>query len=293
MYRIWHYYTYLLRKHLLSWRMLAVFILTILTMDTFLAAIRVYCRDQAVKVSQWGFALIWDNKYVGLCFLLIFIFAVAVFPEDRKGDCYIISRIGISRWVAGQSLYLLTFGWIYMLFMLLVQNILLSTVLEFTSDWGKGWATLSYNDVILHYNIYTTVPYRVVSNYDPLWANILVMTIMGLLLGMLGALVFWLNFYSRAAGPLAASALVFMGLAADKNRSLQRYSPTNWIRLDHHYTITDTDQPKVAYIIGMLLLWTVLFFLLTKLRANRTQENNRRNRNGGNSLRGKEYFKRI
>ncbi|MBD5394695.1 MAG: hypothetical protein HDR71_10575 [Lachnospiraceae bacterium] len=272
------YYFYLLRKHFLSWRMLAVSILTVLTMDTFLAPLRIYSREQNVKMSQWGFALIWHNKYVGLCFMLIFIFAAAIFPEDRKGDCYIISRIGISKWVAGQSLYLLTFGWIYTLFLFLIQNMLLCSVMEFASEWGKGWATLSNDNVILHYKIYTTVPFLVVCNYDPLRANVLVAIILGLLLGMMGMLIFWLNFYSKTAGPLAASALVFMSLAAAKNSSLLKYSPTSWISLNGHYSITNTDQPTLTYMIGQLLLWTILFFLLSKLRAGRTQENNRRNR---------------
>lgn len=273
---LWRYYRYLVQRHFLSWRMMAVSIFVLLTMDSFLATIRVYCQEMDIKMSQWGFALIWHNKYVGLCFLLIFIFAASIFPEDRTKDRYIIARLGISKWIAGQSLYLITFGWIYTIFLYLVQNILLWNVIEITYIWGKGWGTLSNSNVIQQYNTYITVPYLVVSNYGPLEANILVVVIMGLLLGMLGMLIFWLNFYSKVTGPFIASAIIFLSLAASKNSMLHRYSPASWIRLDSHYRITSTSQPTVTYIIGMLILWTIMFFVLAKIRANQTQENNRR-----------------
>lgn len=273
---LWRYYRYLVQRHFLSWRMLAVFIFVVLTMDSFLAAIRIYCQELNIKMSQWGFALIWDNKYVGLCFLLIFIFAASIFPEDRTKDRYIIARLGISKWVIGQSLYLITFGWIYTFFLYIVQNFLLWNVMEITSAWGKGWGTLSSNNVIQQYDIYISVPYLVISNYNPLQANILVVIIMGLLLGMIGMLIFLLNFYSKVAGSLIASAIIFMSLAASKNNLLHRYSPASWIRLDSHYRITSTNQPTVMYIIGMLILWTSMFIVLAKIRANQTQENNRR-----------------
>ena len=273
---IWCYYCYLLRRHILSWRMLAISIITLITMDTFLAPVRTYCRCMEIKVSQWGFALIWNNKYVGLCFVLIYIFASAIFPGNREKERYIISRMGLSNWVTGQALYLITFSWIYTFFMYICLNLLLSDVMEFIPHWGLGWGTLSNNSVVNEFNIFTTVPYLVISNYNPATANILVVIIMGLLLGMLGILMIWLNFYSKIAGPVITSSIVFLGMAASKNASLQKYSPVSWIRLDGHYKITDVDQPTVTYIMGMLILLTLLFLILAKVTANQTQENGRR-----------------
>ena len=272
------YYGYLLRKNLISWRMLAVAVFTILTMDAFLASVRIYSRDIGVQMTQWGFALIWDNKYVGLCFMLIYIFAVAPFPENRIQARFIIARMGISNWVWGQVLYIFTFGWLYTIFLYVIQNLLLWNVLSFSGEWGKGWANLINYEIQVYYDIYVSVPYLVISNYDPVKANLLVVVIMGLLLGLLGMLIFWLNFYSRVAGPAAASVLVFMSLAATRINSLNRFSPVSWIRLDSHYRLTSSNQPTEGYIIGMLVLWVILLPLLAKLRANHTQENNRRSR---------------
>ena len=272
------YYGYLLRKYFISWRMLAVAVFTILTMDAFLASVRTYSRDMGVEMSQWGFALIWDNKYVGLCFILIYIFAVAPFPEDRVQARFIIARVGISNWVWGQFLYLFTFGWLYTIFLYVIQNLLLWNVLSFSREWGKGWVNLTNFDICVYYDIYVSPPYLVISNYDPARANLLVVVIMGLLLGMLGAMIFLLNFYSRAAGPAAASALVFMSLAAIRISSLNHFSPVSWIRIDSHYRLTCSNRPTEGYIIGMLILWLILLPLLAKLRANHTQENNRRSR---------------
>lgn len=274
--KVLKYYRHLIRKQFLSWRMLAVFILMIVTMDTFLAPLRTYCNAMNVKITQWGFALIWNNKYVGLCFLLIFIFAISIFPEDRKNDAYIISRIGVTNWVTGQSLYLITFAWVYTIILSMIQNILLCNILEFSSEWGKGWATLSNTNVILEYHIFTTVPHLVISNYEPFYANLLVIVIMSLVLTMIGMMTFLLNFYSKIVGAFGSTILILMDLAATKNINLILFSPVSWMKLNNHYKITNPELPTTFYIFGMLLLWTLLFYLLVKKRANSTQENNER-----------------
>lgn len=270
------YYKWLLQKIIFSWRMLAVFIVSVLIMDTFLAPIRLYSKDIGEGMSQWGFALIWNNKYVGLCFLLIYIFAVADFPGDREKARYVIARIGVSNWAGTQVLFLLTFGWIYTFFLYCIQNLLLAGVLECSSEWGNGWRNLVNSNITAYYDIYITVPRKVISNDSPVQANLLVFLIMGLLLGMIGVLIMWLNFYSKSAGTLAASAVAFMSLAAQRYINLYRYSPVNWIQLDNHYSIVNPEKPRQGYIFMMLILLTALFCMLVKNRANNTQENNRR-----------------
>lgn len=267
------YYFYLLRRHLISWRMLAVLVVTVLTMDAFMMPIRNYCQEIEVKMSQWGFVLLWNNKYIGLCFLLIFVFASAIFPEDRAKERYIITRIGVSKWVSGQVLYLITFSWIYTFIMYICLNVLLLNVMEFIPNWGQGWGTLTNSNIIAAFNIYTTVPYLVISNYDPIYANVLVVFIMGLLLGMMSMLMFWLNFYSKIIGPIITSAVILLDMAVNKDVRLLKYSPVSWLRLDMHYRITNTEQPTVRYIVMMLILLTLLFVLLAKVTANQTQEN--------------------
>lgn len=270
------YFKYLFRRILLSWRMLAVFIVSVLTMDTFLAPIRSYCQDMDIKVSPWGFALIWDNKYVGLCFLLIYILGISNFPEDRGKERYSIARIGISNWVGAQALFMMLFGWLYTYFLYAVQNLLLIGVTEWSNEWGEGWTNLINSYVTEYFDIFITIPKRVLSNYSPEQANFLVFLIMGLLLGMIGMLVMWLNFYAKSAGTLAATAMVFMSLAAQRYIRLYRYSPVNWIQLENHYNLLSPEKPKQGYIILMLIFLTALLFMLSKNRANHTQENNRR-----------------
>lgn len=275
MYSIWGYYRHLLHRNLVSWRMLSVLILTVLTMDAFLTGLRKYCLDLDVRLSQWGFAFLWTNKYVVLSFLLIYIFAVSNLPLDRERERYSIARIGVSRWAVAQGLYLISFGWIYAVFLLVIQNLLLCRVAQWSANWGRGWIMLS-GGVAAGYDIYVTVPYLVLSNYEPLEANALAFIILGLLLGMMGMLVFWLNFYFRAAGAAAGSFIIFLGLAAVRFRSLIPYSPTNWIQLEKHYNILNPEQPKPGYMITMLLLLTLFELLMARRRVECTQENNRR-----------------
>lgn len=275
MYSVWGYYQHLFRRNLLSWRMLSVLLLTALTMDAFLAGLRDYCHDMGIRLSQWGFAFLWSNKYVALSFLLIYIFAVSNFPMDRERERYSIARMGVSRWVAAQGLYLVTFGWLYALLLLALQGLLLCGVTEWGGSWGSGWALLSKGSAD-GYTIYVSVSDLVISNYTPLEANLLVTVTLGLLLGMLAMLVFWMNLYSRAAGPAAGGAVVFLGLAAVRIPVLRQYSPVNWIQLKYHYNLMEPWQPKPDYIVAMLVLLILLALLMAKRRVERTQENNRR-----------------
>lgn len=270
------FYRYLMKKLLLSWRMLAVLLGSLLIMDTFLAPLRTYCREMNVKMTPWGFALIWENRYVGMSFLLIYIFAVAVIPEDRGRDCYIISRIGVSRWVCGQSLFLITFAWIYTFSLVIIQNVLLLGFLEFSPEWGNGWASLTDGNIIERFQIYTMASYLGVSNYKPLQANLLIILIMGLLLGMTGMLVFWLNLYSRFAGAFGGTVMILLSLGVDWKRWLLPFSPLSWLSFSKHYRISEPENPTLTYILGMLFLFTLLFWFAAVFRANATQENNRR-----------------
>lgn len=275
---VWHYYCYLLRRHLISWRMFAVLTATVLAMDFFIVPIRTYCRAMDVKMSQWGFALIWNSKYVVLCFILIFIFAAAIFPEDRAKDRYIIARIGTSKWAFAQAMYVVTFGWIYMFILYASLNVLLLNIMEFIPDWGLGWGTFTNADIILKYDLYITVSNLVVSNFDPLYANILVAVIMGLFLGMMGMLMFWLNCYSKIVGPIVTSAVLLLDMAVKRGVKILKYSPASWLRLNMHYSINKADQPTLTYVIGMLILLTLLFFALAKTTIDQTQENGRKRR---------------
>lgn len=271
---IWGYYRHLFRRHLLSGRMLSVLVLTALTMDAFLVSLRSYCYDTGARVSQWGFALLWTNKYVVLSFLLIYVYAVSNFPLDRVRERYSIARMGIARWAVAQGLYLVSFGWLYTVLLVVLQNLLLCGVMEWSGSWGKGWGALSDISAAVGVDIYIKAPYRILANYAPLEANFLVFIIMGLLLGMLGGLVFWLNLYSRAAGAAAGSFMIFLGVAAVRMKRLLPYSPANWIQLEYHYSMLEPGQPKPGYIVAILLLLTFFGLVMARRRVERTQENN-------------------
>lgn len=270
------FYFYLLKRNIFSWRVLAAVIVTVLTMDTFLAPIRAFSHDSGIKLSQWGFPLIWNSKYVVLCFLLIYVFVISALPENRAKQCYIISRIGISDWITGQFLYIITFSWIWSGFLFMTEKLLLLNITIPAQGWGEGWTILSRQEIRNKYNIIPDIPYLVISNNDPQEAAFLVLFILGLLLGMLGTMVFCLNFYHRLAGPLAASILIFLNVTVSRRTVLARFSPASWIQMQYHYRLTNTKLPMVGYIIGMLLLLTALFYMLAKIRVNATQENNRR-----------------
>ncbi len=269
------YYVHLLKRNLISWRMLSVTIITVITMDLFLAGIRVYCQELHVKMSQWGFALLWNNKYLSICFLLIYLYAVTNLPESREKERYVISRIGVTKWIISQSAYLITFGWIYSLVLAIAPNILLWEEIEFMPEWGKGWATLSNTNVVAHYNIYVKVSHFIISNYEPIIANLLVLLIMGLLFGFIGLLSFGINFYSKTISVLVSCAVILMSFAAEKNNKLFRISPVSWITLNNHYSVLNTNYPKLDYIMWMLLLLSFLILWIVICKVGQTQENNR------------------
>ncbi len=242
-------------------------LITVLTMETFLEPVRAYSRHMGLTMSQWGFPLIWGNKYVGLCFLLIFIFAVAVLPENTNRDQYVIGRIGIENWLKGQFLWLITFAILYSFFLAIIQNILLIGVLKPEKKWGKGWGTLVSTDVCSHFGIQLNIPSVMLNNESPGKALLWEIVILALLLIMIGSLIIWLNLHSRVLGILVPSALIFWSIAISRfPDKMYCFSPVNWIQLNKHCQLMAADYPGKPYIVCMLILLTVFFFMMAKLR---------------------------
>ncbi|MDO4292682.1 MAG: hypothetical protein Q4C65_05540 [Eubacteriales bacterium] len=270
--KIFLYYRILLRRNMMSLRMLAVLLVTALVMDAFLRPVREFCGMAGLDVSQWGFSLFWGNKYVGLTFMLLFAYGASALTDDYKKEQCIIGRIGREGWITGQLLYQLTYGWLYAFFLCLLHLLLLSPVMRMEKGWGRGWGILTDGMVGNECGILLEIPYYIISNYRPVAALVETLLLLGLTFGFLASLLLWMRFYGYVYGAIAASLLIFWSISMEIfGDRIYRFSPLSWIRLNRHYQLAHPLWPTTGYAALMLILFTLLFFCLAKRKAVRIE----------------------
>lgn len=270
------YFRYIGNKHLVSWKMLAIVVVSALSMDSFLAELRRYCLQEGEQLSPWGMPLIWDKQYVSVIFLLIFLFAIADFPLDRSKEKYVISRIGTTRWIWIQQIYLIVFSFLYVMMLLVLQFILLLPVTTWTMEWGRGWERLTNEQMRMKYTMILTIPKERIYNQDVIKTNVCYLLLLFLILVFMAELVLWLNMYHKLVSALLAAMLAIIPLSGKLSGRILFFIPTTWMQQKVQYSVYQTNQPTLEYMYLCLGLAVVLLILFGMERCSRTQENNRR-----------------
>ncbi len=270
------YFRYIGHKHLVSWKMLAIVVVSALSMDSFLAELRRYCLQEGERLSPWGMPLIWDKQYVSVIFLLIFLFAIADFPLDRSKEKYVISRIGTTPWIWIQQIYLIVFSFLYVMMLLVLQFILLLSVTTWTMEWGRGWERLTNEQMRMKYTMILTVPKERIYNQDIIKTNVCYLLLLFLILVFMAELVLWLNMYHKLVSALLAAMLAIIPLSGKLSGRIFFFIPTTWMQQKVQYSVYQTNQPTLEYMYLCLGLAIVLLILFGMERCSRTQENNRR-----------------
>lgn len=270
------YFRYIGHKHLHSWRMLAIVVVSALSMDSFLAELRRYCLQEGEQLSPWGMPLIWNKQYVSVIFLLIFLFAIADFPLDRSKEKYVISRIGTTRWIWIQQIYLIVFSFLYEMLLFILQFILLLPVTTWTMEWGRGWERLTNEQMRMKYTMILTIPKERIYNQDVIKTNACYLLLLFLILVFMAELVLWLNMYHKLVSALLAAMLAIIPLSGKLSGRIFFFIPTTWMQQKAQYSVYQTNQPTLEYMYLCLGLAIVLLILFSMERCSRTQENNRR-----------------
>lgn len=270
------YFRYIEHKHLLSWKMLAIVVVSALSMDSFLAELRRYCLQEGEQLSPWGMPLIWNKQYVSVIFLLIFLFAIADFPLDRSKEKYVISRIGTTRWIWIQQMYLIVFSFLYEMLLFILQFILLLPVTTWTMEWGSGWERLTNEQMRMKYTMILTIPKERIYNRDVIKTNVCYLLLLFLILVFMAELVLWLNMYHKLVSALLAAMLAIIPLSGKLSGRIFFFIPTTWMQQKAQYSVYQTNQPTLEYMYLCLGLAIVLLILFGMERCSRTQENNRR-----------------
>ena len=234
------------------------------------------CLQEGEQLSPWGMPLIWDKQYVSVIFLLIFLFAIADFPLDRSKEKYVISRIGTTRWIWIQQIYLIVFSFLYVMMLLVLQFILLLPVTTWTMEWGRGWERLTNEQMRMKYTMILTIPKERIYNQDVIKTNACYLLLLFLILVFMAELVLWLNMYHKLVSALLAAMLAIIPLSGKLSGRIFFFIPTTWMQQKVQYSVYQTNQPTLEYMYLCLGLAIVLLILFGMERCSRTQENNRR-----------------
>ncbi len=267
-----NFYRYLFRKHFLSARTAAVLIISYLLMDMFLSPVRDFAKSVDVSVSPWGAPLVLSGPYIVMVFMLLYFFWISDFPVTDRTQLYIVNRIGIGKWIGGQTLYILSTGFFYILHLWLGINLLLLPVMKYEAGWGKVFGTLSQPQISADQGILLEIPYRIISNYDPLTTNINMLLICSLVTGVIGVLVLSLNAYLRMSGIVVGTFISFFCLATRYlPDSWHKLSPLDWMQIDNYSSSINKDLLSYPYVYIALSLLLILFTVVSRYRVEKME----------------------
>lgn len=266
---------YFFNIHFLSYKTLSILLITAMLMDYFLKPVRNYCSVHELKVSLFGFPILWNRQYVGVLLLLLFLFLISDFPLSRKQNRYFISRLGIASWCRCEAVYLFIISVVYYFYCYLLFILFLLPCGRFM-DYTKGWMKFYKNIEAYSKGIIIVVPDAYISSHDTLTGNVHFFLCAFLVMCFISMVVLFLNQLNMYFGIIADSFIILSGLANKIAGRMTYFSPLHFTRLDIRYSISKPDYPSEQYIYTILILMIILFYSLAEENMCMTQENNKR-----------------
>lgn len=226
-------------------------------------------EESGKALSPWLLPFLLQDRYLQFCtaLCLVGLFCDAPFLDPLQP--YVLLRIGRTRWMLGQFLYIATASALFFLFLWGAMLLRCLRVLSWTVSWGPCLTMLA------HDNPFFGVPFSADLILGQNAVRVFARTfLMGWLTGcFLGGLLVYLNLnLRRETGALAAGAVCVLDFVLysymDTLPELFWLSPVSWMN-PHQYTIgTGWKWPVRA---GILLLLFVLLCLLSIQKLRRRQ----------------------
>lgn len=228
-------------------------------------------------ITPWMLPFLCSDLYAGLYILLGFVLLFCDAPFVDRHQPYAIIRIGKSRWMAGQLLYIVMASFIYTLSIQMMAFISLFPVLSLEMDWGTFLYTISQIP-IEEVNPLIKIGYDVIVKYTPLNATLLSFLLIWLEGILIGFLLFAFNLhFKRTVGTVVVCfyAMAFWlveGLMNDKP-FLWKVMPAVWMDVGSLAEGSVFKHPGTAYVlIGFFILIAALAIWILCTAKRRTIE---------------------
>lgn len=251
---------YNLKKWCVNPRIYLVFLMIFLYLFSILSPVVTFCLRVGHPVTPYVFPYIMSSPNNVLLIMLgvVLVFCDAPFIEIDQP--YIILRSGRTLWTVGHLMYIVIASFVYFLLIVLFTVLILTPCLELSAGWGKVIGTFTQTAAALQHQIVIPFEFSIYNAYTPLAAMAVSFLNCWLVASALGLLMFVLNLnFSRVAGVLAASLLIFWQLASTKTwTGFSKFSPVSWVSLARIDTTGTTLYPTLGYVYTALALMFIL-----------------------------------
>ena len=228
-------------------------------------------------ITPWLLPFLCSDLYAGLYILLGFVLLFCNAPFVDRHQPYAIIRIGKSRWMAGQMLYIVIASFIYTLSIQIMVIISLLPVLTFEMDWGTFLYTTAQIP-IEEAHLLLRIGYDVIVKYTPLNATLLSFLLIWLEGILIGFLLFVFNLqFKRTVGTIVVCfyAMTFWLVKEliDDNPFLWKVMPAVWMDMEALAEGSVFKHPGTVYVLlGFFILITALAIWILGTAKRRTIE---------------------
>lgn len=163
-----------------------------------------------INITPYAFPHL-TNDYV--CQLIFMAGAVLLFcdaPFEGKEYQYMLPRAGRLAWGMGQSLYIITLSFFYIVFICLISIVPMLGRMDISAEWGKIWGTLAKTDAGLSVGLNIGVTEYMVSHFSPAQAMTVSFFMEWACVAWIGLLIYFLNKTTDQPVGTAAGAFFVM-----------------------------------------------------------------------------------
>ena len=252
-----------------TWMLLAY--VTLLA-DLYARGIRRFCAEVEESATGVYFVLFINNPYRAMLFVIGIFMLFLNIPFISNTSDYEIPRMGRRRWLAGQTVYLLTASGWYVMASEIICALLLLPRLKLSLEWGRVFTTLARTSAGTTFAFGLNLDYGVFSRFAGgeavFWNYVITTGVCFFFANLLFTLHLW-------AGRLLAFCITGVGILlpvlTDVLGGGMRYilSPLCWVQFSRVDRIMTYAIPSLGFVMAALFLGNILLFVLNIIRIRR------------------------
>lgn len=223
-------------KRLWSIKTLTLVLLLGIIYHIFLSPVKEFSEAVQYPVSPWIFPFLISDIYFVILFMASVVYYYSDVPFMKDWTMYQVIRTGRVKWACGQIGSIIFSSFVFILIAIFETILILLPDITLSEGWGKILYTLSMTNAASEYRIPFSVPYDIITKFEPIQAVGIVILMGGLVIAFIGLLMFTLSLYiSRLCANIVAMLFVVLPIVLENIGDVVPWlvycSPVSWMRI--------------------------------------------------------------
>lgn len=238
------------------------------------------CKYYGIGCSPWVFPFYMGHPTMGILLGAVFILFYCDAPFFKRDSMYMVMRMGKSKWITGQVLYIVVSSFLITIYHVIVSILTVLPFMEFTTDWGRMLYMLVDGTIPDEVMVTQKAMIGILPNVDMmnLWKPIELMVLSAMLLWFHIMFIAFLIMAVNTAvkhlyGAVIAGFLVGFQYFANYIGRLSfgdvifYFSPLSWVSVNNiNYSMDHTGRAGPEYVYPFLII-SILIFIGVSIAA--------------------------